>query len=174
MSKKRWLLSAEAASGYSGPEMPLFLLASPVTSQRALVAFKSKAQMVLGLPSFLCLLAKLQPRLLLRELVLFCSRERKMNKIWTSQGRVTDVPISSLMHHVWHLVHFFVLCCCLSPAIGSRSDPGHREVRGKKHMDACGQENVHWAGLAMLALLVVHGCCESWSTWAHLHVSVWV
>lgn len=53
MSEKPWLLPPEAASGYGGPEMPLFLLAGPVTSQRALVAFKSKTQMVLGLSSLL-------------------------------------------------------------------------------------------------------------------------
>jgi len=35
--------------------MSLLLLASPVTSQRALVVFKSKTQMVLGLSSLLSL-----------------------------------------------------------------------------------------------------------------------
>ena len=102
VSEKPWVLPPEPASGYGGPEMPLFLLARPITSQWALVAFKSKTQMALGLSLLLslCLLAELRPHLLLRELVLSCSRKRKVNKIWFSPGRVMDVSISSLMHHV--------------------------------------------------------------------------
>lgn len=55
MTEKPWVLPAEAASGYGGFEMPLFLLASPITTQRAPVAFKRKILMVLGLSSLLSL-----------------------------------------------------------------------------------------------------------------------
>lgn len=132
MSEKPWVLPAEAASGYGGLEMPLFLLASLITSQRALVAFKRKTQMVLGLPSLLSRLAAPSAAEGIGSLLL--KGKKKIKSGFLQRGSwMSPSPASCTMCEIW-CIFLAVLLPLSCPRIQEWS-----QVRGRpgEKADGC-------------------------------------